>query len=123
MNNNYIILTGKVFNGFGTGKLIGCPTINVHFELDSPIIIPGVYLGYISNGPSFRPSLLYVNEFNGHYTRINAHIIDKFDIITDSEATIKIMSKLRNKNNFNNDELRYITQLDINAARKYFNYS
>lgn len=118
---DYIILSGNKYPGFKQATTLGCPTINIHLDLGGSFLLPGSYIGYISNGPSYRNSLIYVSPYNGHYTKVECHIVDGFTIHDEPEATVKIVKKIRSHISTNSlDELKEIIRLDIEKTKEYF---
>ena len=120
-SNDYIIFTGTNHKGLGKATQLGCPTINIHIDLGGPTIFPGSYVGYASNGPAFREALIYVSPHNGHYTKVEIHIIDGITIVEEEETTVKLLEKIRPTIKFNSvEELVQVIQLDIEKTKEYF---
>lgn len=118
---DYIIFSGDIHKGAGLASQLGCPTINMHIDVGGPVLLPGSYIGFISNGASFRKALLYISPYNGHYTKIESHIIDGFTIHDEEESTIKIVKKIRPHLSTNSlDELKEVIRLDIEKTKEYF---
>ena len=115
-------LEGSVIHGFGRGKGMGFPTVNLDLKEDMLIPASGVYCTKVIHNDNVYPSLTNIG-FNPTFQRsgeltIETHILDFWGNIYGDEIRICFMEKIREEKRFqSSDELKEQIKRDIEARR------
>jgi riboflavin kinase / FMN adenylyltransferase len=117
------IIEGRVVKGFGRGKELGFPTINIETAFQ---LIPreGVYSTEITVGGAKRPSVTNIGRnptFDGKELTIETYILDFHGDLYGEELTLSFYERIRDEMKFSSiDELKSRIALDVETTRACF---
>jgi riboflavin kinase / FMN adenylyltransferase len=117
------MMEGRVVRGYGRGKELGYPTINIATTFD---LIPkgGVYSTKITTvGGEFRSvtNIGYNPTFDGTELTIETYILDFAGDLYGEEVTLSFFRRIREEMKFTSvEELTRRIGLDVEAASLYF---
>lgn len=119
------ILFGKVIHGRGIGKRIGMPTANIEVSDESLLPPAGVYITEIMLDERVYYGITNIGTRptvdNDEEISVETHILDFSGEIYGKSMTIRLFSKLRPQQKFENFSLLLEQiRMDSIAARKFF---
>ncbi|MFH1283715.1 MAG: riboflavin biosynthesis protein RibF [bacterium] len=120
------LLYGKIYKGFGVGREIGIPTLNVKVEKDK-ILPPGVHFCAVIRNKKHLPAVCSIGYNptvvkNSTEKIIEVHLLNFIKKLNWSELEFELISKIREEINFKSlDELKQQIELDILEVRRRFN--
>ena len=115
---------GTVIHGFGKGKDLGFPTINIKLINSNLHIDKGVYVVKVNIHNQSLNGMLYVGTrptFDLTEITVEIHLLDYHENLYDRQVGFKILQKIRDEIHFENAE-QLIKQLhhDKEMVYKYF---
>ncbi len=117
------MMTGRVVKGFGRGRELGFPTINIESAFQ---LVPktGVYSTEIETGKGRFCSVTnigYNPTFGGKELSIETYILDFSGDLYGQEVTLSFCRRIRNETKFGSvDELKERIAMDVRMTREYF---
>lgn len=119
------ILFGKVIHGRGIGKRIGMPTANIEVSNESLLPPSGVYITEILLDDQVYYGITNVGTRptvdNDEEISVETHILDFSGEIYGKSIMIRLFSRLRSQQKFENFSLLLEQiHMDCVAARKFF---
>lgn len=122
------MIKGIVQKGYGVGRMLGFPTINLEtgFKLLPP---PGVYITEVRVAERMYPSVTNIGyrptfdkQVNRQALSIETHIIDYEGDLYGMQVAIYFHKRIRDEKRFSNpEELKEAIKRDIEIARRAFN--
>jgi len=115
--------SGAVVKGFGMGRILGYPTINMRVPAGK-ILPEGIFASFeVIRGRKYR-SVTYIGKrptFGKGATAVETHILEYKKIPGNFKMTVELLSKIRNDKKFSSPtELAKQIKKDITACKKYF---
>ena len=122
LNRNYGF-SGIAVKGFGIGRKLGYPTINMRVPFGK-ILPEGIFASFTSvNGRKYK-SATYIGKkptFGTGITTVETHIISRRKIPGGSNLFVELLLKIRNDRKFASlPGLAKQIEKDISACKKYF---
>jgi riboflavin kinase/FMN adenylyltransferase len=117
------LMEGRVIKGFGRGRELGFPTINIETPFE---LIPkgGVYsteIGTKSGRFHSVTNIGYNPTFDGKEQSIETFILNFSGDLYGQEVTLRFYKRIRDEMKFNSvDELKQRIALDVEATSDYF---
>jgi riboflavin kinase/FMN adenylyltransferase len=115
-------LYGPVEAGRGTGRTLGCPTINVA-ETGQIVPADGIYAGWADVGGHSAPAAMFVGPaktFDVSHRTIEAHLLDTTGDFYGLAARLRFGTRLRSIMKFDDvDQLISQIQEDLAHVRQY----
>lgn len=125
----YYSLDGVIVEGFGRGKNMGFPTLNLALTCDSIMPLDGIYVGYVDiNGAEKLKAVIFIGEdmvFKTNKRSIEAHIIDtRFDgdqMMRYKKAKFTFLKFIRTNRGFAFiDSLKATIKSDVEYGKDFF---
>lgn len=117
-----LIFRGRVEQGEGIARRLGCPTANIAIE--QGIVIPalGVYVGHADLDHATFPALICINDGRtGLNLKMEVHLLDQEKDLTGKTISVSLLQKIRDLVPFQSEsQMAELIQDDIKKSRAWF---
>ena len=119
-----LVVSGRIQAGWGRGKRLGFPTINLPVPGNVTANQWGVYFSLTTVRRAVYPSLTHLGPpktFGLRKATCETYVLSKSEIVSDTSIRVRLLEKLRNIEKFKTAaDLKRQIASDVRAARIYF---
>ena len=119
-----LVVSGRIQTGYGRGKRLGFPTINLAVPGSVTARQWGVYFSLTTVGRTVYPSLTHLGPpktFGLRQPTCETYVLNKPALVLTTLVRVRLLEKLRNIEKFKTAaDLKRQIASDVRAARIYF---